>query len=79
MHPLWGLALAIWGAIVFAVTYFNPGGWGDLLYRVSKNVSRIGPMRMGIFAFSDDPILFRVVSACIGLALLVWGIVAFVT
>jgi hypothetical protein len=79
VHATWGLVLAVWGLFLAVVAMFNPRGWGDALYRVSKNASKIGRVRFGLFAFSDDQMLFRFAIGFIGLLLVVMGLIIFIS
>jgi hypothetical protein len=78
VHPFWGLLLAIWGLFLAIIAAFNPRKWGDALYQISKNSSKIGRVRFGLFAFSDDPTLFRFSIGFIGLFLVVIGTLIFI-
>jgi hypothetical protein len=73
----WFLFIAVWGLIVATITAFNPRGWGDALYRFSKRTSKLGPVKFGIFAFSDDPTIFRMSTFFVGLLMVVMGTAIF--
>jgi hypothetical protein len=77
--PYYFLIVALWGLFVATIAVFNPRGWGNGFYRFSKRTSKIGSLKMGIFAFSDDPMIFRVFTTCLGLGLFVGGIAIFVS
>ena len=47
------------------------------MYRFSKRTSKLGPVKFGIFAFSDDPTIFRMSTFFVGLLMVVMGTAIF--
>jgi hypothetical protein len=73
------LLVAIWGLIVFGIALFNPKDLMAKFYRVDKSMSRIGPLKLGIFFYSDSPGVHRVAMAGLGALLAVGGTAIFIS
>jgi hypothetical protein len=73
------LFVAIWGLAVLIVGLFNPKDLVGTFYRFEKRVSRIGPLKLGIFFFTDDPAVYRIFMSSIGALLAVGGTASFLS
>jgi hypothetical protein len=67
------LVVAIWGLVVLGITLFNPWDLMPRFYRFNKRLGHIGPLKLGIFFFSEDPTVYRIFMAAIGGFLVVGG------
>jgi hypothetical protein len=73
------LLVAIWGLVVLGIMLFNPGNLIARFYRFDKRLAHIGPLKLGIFFFSEDPTVYRIFMAAIGGFLVVGGTASFLT
>jgi hypothetical protein len=73
------LLVATWGLIVFGVALFNPKDLMAKFYRFDQSRSRIGPLKLGIFFYSDNPGVHRVTMAGLGALLAVGCIAIFIS
>jgi hypothetical protein len=73
------LLVAIWAVIVLAIALFNPKNLASRLYDFDKRWSRIGPVKLGIFAFSENRTVHRVLLAFISALMAIIGIAVFVS
>ena len=77
MFAYFFLLMAIYGFAVFGVALTNIRSWGDKQYRFQRKFSHIGRLKLGIFFFSDDPVVFRVSMAVIGFGMTIMGLSIF--
>ncbi len=73
------LLVAIWGLVVLVIGIFNPKDLVAKFYRFDKSVSRVGPLKLGVFFFSDDPTVHRIYMVGLGALLAVGGAAIFMS
>jgi hypothetical protein len=73
------LLVAVWGLTCLVIALFNPKDLVAKFYRFDKSMSRIGPLKLGLFAFSDKPVVHRVFLAGMGAVLAIGGTAIFVS
>jgi len=75
--PVAGLVIAAWG-LTITVSAARDSRLFRRLYEFDKRHSRVGPIKIGVFAFSDNIAVYRICVSLIGSGLVVAGLLDFI-